>query len=247
MKALSVAGYSKSGKTSTVTALIRTMKDRGNRVSSIKDIHYEDFTMERKGSDSWQFQQAGSEVVIARGLKETYLIGPERLSLSEMLEMLTADWLIVEGMKSEALPKIVCAETEEELAELVDANVFAISGKISDNLEEYRGLPVISSIKESERLADLIEEKVFEVLPLAKDECCSNCGLTCYEMVGEILAGRRTREECKTDRNQDLFLTIAGKDIKMVPFVRNVFRDMIIAFVSNLHGYKEGKIEIRLE
>lgn len=247
MRVFSVAGYSKSGKTNTVKAMISSLRERGYHVASIKDIHYENFTMEREGSDSWEFQQSGSEAVFARGLKETFLIKPERTSLSAMLEMLKSDWVVVEGMKNEPLPKIVCAETAEHLAELVDKNVFAISGKISDRMSEYQGIPVLSSREEPEKLADLVEQRVFEVLPLAKEECCTNCGLTCYDMIGEILAGRRKREECLTDHNQIIRLRISGREIKMVPFVQNIFRDLIIAFVKNLHGYKKGKIEIDLE
>jgi len=247
MRAFSVAGYSKSGKTTTVTSLIKTLKQRGYRVASIKDIHFEDFTMEREGSDSWQFQQAGSEAVFARGLKETYLIKPERTTLPEMLELLQADWIIIEGMKREPLPKIICAETEEQLAELVDANTFAISGKISDKLKEYKGLSVVNSINNPANLADLVERKVFEVLPLAKDECCGKCGLTCFEMVGEILSGRRRRDECRTDHNQIIKLQIDNKEIEMVPFVQNIFRDLIHSFVKNLRGYKQGKIKVTLE
>ena len=247
MRAFSVSGYSKSGKTSTVTALISMLKQRGNRVAAIKDIHYEAFTMEREGSDSWKFQQSGAEAIFARGLKETYLIKPERLSLTDMLGLLEADWVIVEGMKKEPLPKIICAETEEQLTELVDANVMAISGKISENMREYKGLPVINSLTDASRLADLVEQKVFEVLPIARDECCSKCGLTCYQMVGEILADRRKREDCRTDHHQTIRLSIDDKEIKMVPFVQNTFHDLIIAFVRNLRGFKKGKIEITLE
>ncbi len=247
MKVFSVAGYSKSGKTSTVTALTGILKERGYRVAAIKDIHYEDFTMEKEGSDSWLFQKKGAEAVFARGLKETYLIKPERIPLPDMLELLQADWVIVEGMKNEPLPKVICAENEEQLSELVDPNAFAISGKISNNMKEYKYLPVVNSLTDPYSLADIIEQKVFEVLPLAKEECCRKCGFSCYQMVGEILAGRKTRQDCQTDHKQNIRLRIGGKEIKMVPFVQNIFRDIIIAFVSNLRGYKKGKIEINLK
>lgn len=247
MKVFSVAGYSKSGKTTTVSSLINTLKKRGYRVAAIKDIHFAEFTMEREGSDSWKFQREGAEAVFARGLNETYLIRPKQLTLTEMLELLEAEWVIVEGMKKEPLPKIICAESEEQLAELVDENVIAVSGKISNRLKDYDGKPVINSNTEPERLADLVEQKVFTVLPMAKDDCCQKCGISCYEIVGEILAGKRKRQDCLTDHNQVLTLHINGKEITMVPFVQNVFRDLIVAFISNLHGYNKGKVEITLE
>jgi len=44
-----------------------------------------------------------------------------------------------------------------------------------------------------------------------------------------------------------LSLKINEKDIPIVPFVHDAFRDMIIGFVKNLKGYENGKIEIIIE
>ena len=52
MKVLSVAGYHKTGKTTLVINLIEELKKRGKKVVSIKDIHNEDFSMDKEGSDS---------------------------------------------------------------------------------------------------------------------------------------------------------------------------------------------------
>ena len=44
----------------------------------------------------------------------------------------------------------------------LDDSVFAISGKISIELSEYKGLPVINAMTSIEQLVDLIEEKAIE-------------------------------------------------------------------------------------
>ena len=62
--------------------------------------HNENFTMEKKGSNSWKHIQAGSNTVIARGINETYQIWNRQLSLNEMLSHLKSDYVVVEGMKS---------------------------------------------------------------------------------------------------------------------------------------------------
>lgn len=77
--------------------------------------------------------------------------------------------------------------------------------------------------------------------------CCEACGLSCEEMVTGILAGNRSRDDCKFDREQSLLLKIDGKEIKIVPFVQNTFKDVILGFVKNLKGYKKGKIEIEID
>jgi hypothetical protein len=45
----------------------------------------------------------------------------------------------------------------------------------------------------------------------------------------------------------DVTLAIDGADIEMVPFVKNILRDTVIAVVKELNGYDEdSKIEITI-
>jgi len=247
MKVISIAGYHHTGKTTTSVELIKELKKRGYKVTSIKDIHNENFTMEKKGSNSWKHAQASGDTVIARGISETYQIWNRQLSLNEMLSHLDSDYVVVEGMRSVALPRIICATDEEQLEELVDGTVFAISGKYSDEHDKYKDLKVFKSKDQIKELTDLVIEKVFPVLPLPKFECCGECGMNCREMVSGILAGRNTREDCKTDRNLDIKIKIAGKDINIVPYVQNTLKDIIKAYVKNLKGYRKGdSIDIKI-
>lgn len=247
MKVFSVVGYRKSGKTTTIVELIKELKKRGYKVTSIKDIHDENFTMEKQDSDSWLHWDASKDIVFARGLNETYQIWHRQLTLNEMLEHLDADYVIIEGMKSTPIPRIVCATSEEELDNLVDGTVFAISGRYANNHNKYKNLKAFHSINQINELTDLVMEKVFDVLPYAQNDCCDACGLSCKEMVSEILAGNKSRDDCKVDRKQNLVLKINDKEIKIVHFVQNTFRDVILGFVKNLKGYKNGKIEIEID
>jgi molybdopterin-guanine dinucleotide biosynthesis protein B len=247
MRVFSVAGYHRTGKTTVAVELIKELKKRGFKVVSIKDIHAEDFSMEDKDSNSWKHWEASRDTVIARGLYETYQIWHRQLSLNEMLAHLEADYVVVEGMRSAPLPRIICAKNQTQLDELVDGTVFAISGIYANDHNNYKHLPVLKSVEEVTQLADLVEKIVFEVLPIPKSECCGECGLTCREMVSAILAGERKREDCKTDRNTGMKLKISGKEINIVPYVQKTFKDIIKAYLQNLKGYKEGeKIEIEI-
>ncbi|MDO9577811.1 MAG: molybdopterin-guanine dinucleotide biosynthesis protein B [Candidatus Cloacimonadales bacterium] len=248
MKVFSVSGYHRTGKTTVVVELIKELKSRGYKVVSIKDIHSENFTMEKEGSNSWKHWQASGDVVIARGQNETYMIWHRSLSLNEMLDKLDADWVVVEGMRSEALPRIICAENQNELEELIDGTVFAISGKYSDDHVFYKDLPVFKAEKDIKDFTDRVEAKVFDVLPLVKGECCCECGLSCREMVVQILAGNKSRDICKTDRDRNVVIKFNGNDLKIVPYVQQTFIDVVIGYLQNLKGYKKGsKITIEID
>ena len=175
MKVFSVAGFHHTGKTTLVVELIKELRRRGFSVTSIKDIHNENFTMEKEGSNSWKHAQASGNTVIARGISETYQIWNRQLSLNEMLSHLKSDYVVVEGMKSVALPRIICAKDDEQLKELVDGTVFAISGRYADKHGKYKDIKIFKSKDQIKELTDLIIEKVFPVLPLPKLECCGEC------------------------------------------------------------------------
>ena len=102
----------------------------------------------------------------------------------------------MEGVTDTVSPKIVAAHNVEEIDERLDGTVFAISGKIANELTEYKGIPVISALTDVDKLVDLIEEKVFERLPEFPWECCAACGYSCEELSERILKGQSLREDC---------------------------------------------------
>jgi len=246
MKVLSVAGYHHSGKTTAVVSIIKELKKRKYKVVSIKDIHNEDFSVDKLGSNTWKHWQASKDVVIARGLEETYQIWHKKLDLNEILYHLKADFVIVEGMYEAALPRILCAKNERELDELVNDTVFAISGIYADKHSEYKDLNVYKSETDISKIVDLIEEKVFDVLPQADPKCCSECGLDCYLMVGKILKGERKRDDCIADRHEIVELFIDDKKIKIVPFVQRILRDSLSSLVRNLDNCDKGNITLKI-
>ena len=247
MKVLSIAGYHNSGKTTAVINIIKELKKRRYKVVSIKDNHSKDFRIDEINSNTWKHWKASNDVVFARGLNETYQVWHKQLELNEMLHHLQADYVIVEGMYDVALPKIICAKNKDELDELVDDNVFAISGVYANNYAQYKELPVCKSKDDISKLVDIIEKKVFEVLPLADPKCCSACGLNCYKMVGAILTGKRKRKDCIADNNELVELFINDKKIKIVPFVQRILRDSVSSIVRNLDNCEKGSIYIKIK
>ncbi len=247
MKALGVIGYHHTGKTTTVVALIKALKALGHSVSSIKDIHSEDYRADKAGSNSDKHIKAGSDAVYARGLHDSALIFPNPLSLAEILPHFQSEFLIVEGMKSAPLPKIVCAETTEQLDELVDDTTFAISGMIASSITSYKGLPVFCLETKLDALVQLVLQKSFAPLPDVDPECCAECGMSCYALAGQIVQGKLNRDACVLDSKPELSLSVNGKAIQIVPFVQRLLRDTIRSFVNNLKDIDhDGEIEIRL-
>lgn len=69
------AGYSGSGKTTVIAALIPHLRRRGLRVAVVKHAAHS-FDMSHPGKDSWQFSQAGAEVsVISSRSRPPWLSG----------------------------------------------------------------------------------------------------------------------------------------------------------------------------
>lgn len=246
MKAFSVIGFSKSGKTTTIENIIKELKKRRYSVGSIKEIHFEGFAMDQEGTNTDRHRKAGAEIVTARGIRETDILFPEKLSIEEILRYYDQDFAVLEGVRDYNLPKIITAHNEEEIEERLDDLVFAISGRISNMRKEYKGIPVINAVEEADRLVDLIEEKVYERLPDFPPECCSACGMTCRGLGANILRGKAKREDCILSETS-IQLSIDEKEIQMVPFVQKTIYNLIIAYVKQLEGYKTGKkIEITI-
>lgn len=160
MKVFSIFGISKSGKTTTVEAVVAELRRRNYTVGSVKDIHFEDFAMDREGTNTYRHKMAGSQMVTARGPYETDVLFPSRLSLGEILKFYHHDFVVLEGANDFRGPGIISAYTEEEVDERHRDTVFAVVGHISNRLTEYKGLPVINGMTDAVKLVDLIEKSV---------------------------------------------------------------------------------------
>lgn len=126
----SFVGYSGSGKTTLLSKIIKAFKDDGYRVATLKhDAHK--FEIDHEGKDTWEFSQAGSDIVIINSAEKLALIEKlERpLSFEEVLSRITnVDIIFVEGYKQEFPPKILIVRREEDLNLLNQLeNVIAIA------------------------------------------------------------------------------------------------------------------------
>ncbi|MDD4437315.1 MAG: molybdopterin-guanine dinucleotide biosynthesis protein B [Tissierellia bacterium] len=244
MKVFSVIGITKSGKTTTIENIIKELRKRNYTVGSVKEIHFEKFKMDLEGTNTHRHKMAGSQLVTARGAYETDVLFQKQLSMNEILSFYNHDFVILEGVRDTCIPKIVTAHDVEGIQDRMDETTFAISGKISNSMTEYEGIPVINSITEIEKMVDIIEEKVFDRLPDMKDECCQKCGYTCTELSSKILKGEAERRDCILTE-QSVILKINGQEITMVPFVQSIMKNAVEGIAKELSGYTEnGDIEV---
>jgi molybdopterin-guanine dinucleotide biosynthesis protein B len=110
MKIIGIAGYSGSGKTTLIEKVIPVLVRGGVRVSLIKHAHHE-FDVDQPGKDSYRHRHAGCAEVLISSSKRWALMhelrGAGEPRLDEQLKHLSpCDLVIVEGYKSEPIPKI---------------------------------------------------------------------------------------------------------------------------------------------
>jgi len=239
MKVFSVCGYSQSGKTTSIEYIIRELIARGYKVGSVKEIHFEGFSMDSDGgSNTVRHRAAGAGLVTARGLSETDVMFPAKLDIRKILSFYEGfDYVVCEGVRDAYIPMILTANTLEDLDKNWNDYVFCVSGRIADSIGEYRGIPAFSAPTASSALVDFIEDKAFDLLPGVTQEQCGTCGGDCREMALRILRGLARREDCVSDQGAELI--IDGQRVGLVPFVQKALQGTVLGFIGELKGYKK--------
>lgn len=109
-KAVSIVGFSGSGKTELICRLLKHYSGLGLRVAVLKHTHHQ-LSPGDEGKDTWRFRQAGAAVaaLAAPGLLQISRSFAEEPPLAESLAVLSpsTDLILVEGYKSGSLPKIL--------------------------------------------------------------------------------------------------------------------------------------------
>lgn len=149
MNVIGFCGFSGSGKTTLVEQLIAHLKLHGQRVSVVKHAHHA-FDIDQEGKDSWRHRQAGAfEVVIASDRRLAKVREFETRADPTVHELIAeldhCDWVLVEGFKRAALPKIEIwrASTDQPAQYLLDHHIVAICTDSAERLPQPTVLPVI--------------------------------------------------------------------------------------------------------
>lgn len=181
MKIITIVGIRKSGKTSTVTALVEAIRRRGKRVGTCKTVFCPTFSMDKPTSNTAKHRRAGSELVCARAKFETTFLYPEALPLSKILDQYKGcDYVLLEGDYHAPVPRIVCAHLAEDALLRMNSRTLAFSGRISQKEEIELPLPRFNALDNADALLDYIDEKIPDIYPCAllDEELPSVAGVT---------------------------------------------------------------------
>ena len=150
MKIVGFCGYSGAGKTTLVEQLTQRLAQAGHRVSVIKHAHH-DFDIDHEGKDSWRHRRAGAfEVVIASSRRlaklREYDAEAEPTLHQLIAELSGCDWVLVEGFKHAATPKVEVWRAANGKPALypLDPFVVAVCTDDPEQLPAPTALPVLA-------------------------------------------------------------------------------------------------------
>jgi molybdopterin-guanine dinucleotide biosynthesis protein MobB len=165
---IAVVGGKKSGKTTTVEALIRELSIRGHRIAAVKHACEQKLALDTEGKDTWRYGQAGASVVIGVAGQETITIekiSEKEVTIKEILKKAAnCDVIILEGFKGliskrKYIFKIIAVKSEEEASSALETfdPVFAFTGPVSPQTLALK-IPYVDVLKNPEKLAKLVEQ-----------------------------------------------------------------------------------------
>lgn len=111
-----IVGYKNSGKSTLTAALTKQLTYLGHRVAVIKHDGHDHFQMDQEGTDSYNFTANGASAVVVMSDTRTAIIEQRATELLDMVEYLTEyDWILIEGHKQAAYPKLLMIREPEDL------------------------------------------------------------------------------------------------------------------------------------
>ena len=151
MRVFSVSGFSGTGKTKLVEALIRVINDRGYSVITIKSSRHE--PRKGEGTDTSRHQRAGATTSFFRGPSD------RGKSLKEIVGASESDFLLVEGMKTSPIPKLWCIG-DNPIGDAIPTEVKAIISWDSSKVEDKYGIPILEPANIEQIVSIIIKEAV---------------------------------------------------------------------------------------
>jgi len=228
------------GKTCLIEYLIKGLKERRIKVATIKHTN-EPFDTEEK--DTWRHTEAGALEVACITPRELITIRKGCISLEDGIQALHVkpDIILVEGFKRSDKPKILCADTVEEVEEALRSisNIVAVSGSIieeADKIEilrkKYPGVNLMKPDEVVEFLRNLVIKNWLENLPGLN---CGHCKYgSCAEMAKALMEGRASLDECVAISTSISKIIVDGKTIPLSKWPQMILREIVLGFLRSL-------------
>lgn len=163
MRVFAVSGFSGTGKTSLMEAIIRLLVESGHSVATIKSSMHK--AGPDQGTDTWRHMQAGASVAVFLGPNRRSPKFKERISSEELAKLTEFDFLIVEGMKSVDIPRLWCVGDCDIELDDVPPNTRAIVSWSKREYDSAGELSIISA-SEVEKLTDIVKKESVDIVEI---------------------------------------------------------------------------------
>lgn len=215
---IAVVGSKKSGKTTTVDAIVRGLTQKGYSVATAKHVHEPDFTFDARGKDTWRHAQAGARIIVGVAKEEVVVIKKGTTSECTLNDIAhysndSTDVIVLEGFRGLVgqdltVPKVVTVKTAREAEEALQLlkPILAFTGVVPKNEIASQKVPYVDVKTEPEKLIEIIDKRIAPIV-------------------------QKRRESKKT-----LIVTIDGKILPLNPYVQKVTRNVLFGVVSTLKG-----------
>jgi len=244
MRAVSIIGFKNSGKSTLTELLAGALERRGLRVAVAKHAHS---GLDKPDSDSARLRAPG-RTVLALADGECAIFYGESRFLADMVPLMQADMLLVEGGKRLGwLPRILClrapGEAEADERETLDQGLaFAAWGRIpAPGLPYFPGGPGVED-GALDALASLAQEKAFMLPGLD----CSACGReNCAALAAEIVAGKTGAKDCAA-LHSEVEVRINGQPLGLNAFVARVVAGALRGMLREMKGFAPGELTLKM-
>jgi molybdopterin-guanine dinucleotide biosynthesis protein B len=162
MKIVAVIGAGrKSGKTTTIEALVKELSARNFEVGTIKQIHEEDFSIDKPYKDTWRHAEAGAKIVVSAAPNEVAAIkrlrdGDRFSEAMGFLEKEDLDFVIIEGNPGVSVDKILAIRDATSAADiLMKVKRILFISTLSQNFDSSKfNVPVFNPLKDQIKMID---------------------------------------------------------------------------------------------
>jgi len=131
--AVAFTGISNSGKTTLLVKISQKLQSDGFKVAMLKHDPHDKAVFDKEGKDSYKFSSTGADVAVISPTRTT-IFKKESSSINQIISLFNNfDYLLVEGLKSIALPRI-CVARGKIYEEYFDkSDILAIDDTIDKN------------------------------------------------------------------------------------------------------------------
>jgi molybdopterin-guanine dinucleotide biosynthesis protein B len=239
MKAIEIVGKSKSGKTTLIEALIKELTERNLKVGAIKKSFHHNVEYDKEGKDTYKMEKAGASITGGFSKNSAFICYRYPLHPREFIkEFSEVNILLIEGEMGLAVPKVYCLGSDPAPDDPLIFAYFSLEEHKSGRNEKT------FSLKDTGELCELILERVPDTLPQLN---CGKCGYDCTGLLTRILGDEASIKDCKVLYGTKSRVKINGKPVELMPFLDEMFVNIVKGFLSPLKGYSKGKIHIDIE